>query len=118
MAATRVLGKLVGLDLIRFMATREDIPSGFFWNDVEKALPHYPPSSVRRCLDDLEDAGVIRVDAPVDSPRGKRRGYPVKFHYQPDRLDQLFAATRQWITGESETLAHDVPLESPAPAEQ
>lgn len=117
LVATRVLGSAASVDLVRFMATRENIPAGFFWRDVAEALPQHPESNIRRQLAELEDAGVVAVDVPAGTPRGKRRGVPVKFYFQPDRLTELFAATQRWVTGGPEKSDHPTALHTPTPAE-
>lgn len=114
--ATRVLGNAVSVDLVRFMATRDEVSAGFFWRDVRDALPQHPESNIRRQLAELEDAGVVTVDVPAGTPRGQRRGVPVKFYFQPERLTELFAATQEWVTGGPEKPDHPTALHMPTPA--
>lgn len=100
-AATRVFGSQASVDLMRFMAGQDDLSRGVYWRDIAHALPEYPESSLRRQLGELEDAGVVLVEAPGATTRGGRRGVPVKYVYNPARLDQLFAVTRSWLSGEA-----------------
>jgi len=100
--ATRILGTQVGLELVRFLATLPSDRSGAYWREIADALPDYAPTSIRRQLGELEDAGVIHVDVPLNAARGSRRGAPVKYSLDRPRLDAIFVATHEWLVGGDE----------------
>lgn len=100
--ATRILGSQVGLELVRFLATLPQERSGAYWREIADALSSYAPTSIRRQLGELEDAGVIHVDVPLNAARGSRRGAPVKYTLDRPRLDAIFVATHEWLVGGDE----------------
>lgn len=102
LVSTRILGSQVGLELVRFLATLPAERSGAYWREIADALSGYAPTSIRRQLGELEDAGVIRVDVPLNAARGTRRGAPVKYTLDRSRLDQIFVATHEWLMGGNE----------------
>ncbi|MET0888170.1 MAG: hypothetical protein ABWX92_17165 [Mycetocola sp.] len=102
LVATRILGTQVGLELVRFLATLPSDRSGAYWREIADALPDYAPTSIRRQLGELEDAGVIHVDVPLNAARGSRRGAPVKYSLDRPRLDAIFVAIHAWLVGGDE----------------
>jgi len=100
--ATRILGSQVGLELVRFLATLPAERGGAYWREIADALSTYAATSIRRQLGELEDAGVIHVEVPLNAARGSRRGAPVKYTLDRPRLDAIFAATHDWLVGGDE----------------
>lgn len=104
--ATRILGSPVGLELVRFLATLPQPDNGAYWREIVGALASYAPTSIRRQLGELEDAGIVSVDVPLNAARGSRRGSSVKYALDQARLDAIFQATRAWLVGDDEPPVH------------
>lgn len=97
--AIRILGSEVGAQLVRFLATLPNPRAGAYWREIADALPGYAATSLRRHLAELEDAGVIAVEAPSNAERGNRRGAAVKYRLDEPRLEEVLAGTREWLLG-------------------
>lgn len=52
-------------------------------------------NTARRALRALEEAGLVTADAPA----GQRRGRVVTFAIQPERLESLLAALKDYLLG-------------------
>lgn len=53
------------------------------------------PNTVRRCLKQLEDAGMVTANVPA----GQRRGRAVAFSVDPKQLKLLMAALEDFLLG-------------------
>ena len=53
------------------------------------------PNTVRRCLKQLEDAGMVTANVPV----GQRRGRAVTFSADPKKLKSLVKALEEFLLG-------------------
>lgn len=100
--ATRILGTPVGPELVRFLATLPSERGGAYWREIAEALSPYAATTIRRQLAELEDAGVVRVEVPLNAVRGSRRGSPVKYALDRQKFDAIFVATHNWIMGGDE----------------
>ncbi len=100
--ATRILGSQVGLELVRYLATVPAARGGAYWREIAEALPAAAQTSIRRQLAELEDAGVVHVEVPLNAARGSRRGSSVKYTLDRARLDEIFVATPEWLGGGDE----------------
>lgn len=90
-AAMKVIGSPGGVNLIRFLRTRDSV----FWSELVTGAGVQVATLPRR-LRELEDIGVVKADIP----RGMRQGRSVRYSLDLDRINYLTRQLRDYMLGD------------------